>query len=86
MTADDHAEAQVVLTDPDGLHVRPAAEFAALAATFASHLTINGANGKSVIGVLGLGLDVGSRVTIIADGPDAAAAVAALTELLNARG
>jgi phosphotransferase system HPr (HPr) family protein len=40
------------------------------------------ADAKSVLGVMGLGATSGQQVTVAADGPDAAEAVAALIAIL----
>lgn len=78
------ASATAILVNEEGLHVRPAAEFVALANSFESAITANGANGKGVLSLMALGLPVGSAVTVAAEGPDAEAAVAALTALIEA--
>ncbi len=79
------ASAQVVLADPEGLHARPAAELVKLAGRFDATVTVNGANARSLLAVLALGLRHGDAVTIEADGPDAAAAVEAVRDLLSGR-
>jgi phosphocarrier protein len=82
-------EATVPIVNPLGMHARPAAEFVKLAATFTADLTVAkdgyAVNGKSIMGVMTLAAECGSRITITADGVDAAAAVQALTALV-ARG
>lgn len=40
-------------------------------------------NAKSIMGIMGLGLDVGKVVTIVAEGEDEIAAVAAVEEFLT---
>jgi phosphocarrier protein HPr len=70
-----------------GLHARPAALFVKLAATFQSAITVTlGAktiNAKSIVQVLTLGAKQGSTITVQADGPDEAAAIAALEQLVG---
>lgn len=80
-------EASVVRTttlrNKDGLHARPAAEFVKLAATFASTVTVNRADAKSMLRVMALGATAGATVTLEADGPDAQEAVDALAKLIE---
>jgi phosphocarrier protein HPr len=70
------------------LHARPAGQVARAAATFeaAVSLTAEGrsADTRSVLAVMGLGARAGETVTVWADGPDAAAAAAAIVEVLTA--
>lgn len=74
------------------LHARPAGALAITAARFAAAVTLTTgeltagartADAKSVLSVLGLGATVGQPVTVAADGPDAAQAVAALVAILR---
>ena len=64
------------------LHARPAGALAVTAARFASAVSVTAgtktADAKSVLGVMGLGATSGQQVTVAADGPDAAEAVAKL--------
>ncbi|MFF2274124.1 dihydroxyacetone kinase phosphoryl donor subunit DhaM [Agromyces sp. NPDC058136] len=71
----------VTLVNADGLHARPAAELVKLAATFDHRVTVNGADAKSLLGIMSLGLTKGSQVEIAAEDPAGAAAVDALAEL-----
>ncbi|MGG7508489.1 dihydroxyacetone kinase phosphoryl donor subunit DhaM [Plantibacter sp. YIM 135249] len=83
-TGDDGiVTATVTLLNKDGLHARPAAEFVKLASTFGAKVTVNGKDAKSLLGIMALGLTKGADVSLTADGPDAAAAVDALTALIT---
>ena len=73
----------VTLVNRDGLHARPAAEFVRLAGTFDAMVTVNGADAKSLLGILSLGLGLGARVEISAGDRQAQAAVDALAELIE---
>jgi phosphocarrier protein HPr len=68
------------------LHARPAGALAVAAARFAAAVSLTAgaktADAKSVLGVMGLGATRGQQVTVAADGPDAAEAVAALVAIL----
>lgn len=79
----DSASVTVTLTNEDGLHTRPAAEFVKLASRFTADVRVNGADAKSMLRVMGLGAKPGTDITIEASGPDAADAVAALESLVK---
>ncbi len=73
----------VTLTNAEGLHARPAAEFAKLAATFDAAVTINGKDARSVLGVMSLGLVRGTTVEIASIDSTGRAAVDALSLLIE---
>ena len=66
---------------------RALAEMVALANNFAAHIIIEmgsrRVNVKSIMGVMGMGLDVGKVITIEAEGNDEEAAVTALEDFLT---
>ncbi len=70
-----------------GLHARAAAKFVKCASPFECEIQVGKdamtVNGKSIIGVLLLAAPKGSRILVIADGPDEHEAVGALTDLVN---
>lgn len=70
-----------------GLHARPAGEFVKTASRFESTITISKdeleVNGKSIMGVMTLAAECGSRVTVRAVGNDAELAIDALAEVLD---
>ena len=75
------------------LHARPAGALAVAAGRFAATVSLatmsptagpRTTDAKSVLGVMGLGATSGQEVTVAADGPDAAEAVAALIAILSA--
>ena len=72
-----------------GLHARAAARFVHHAGQFKSHIKITRGSrtvdGKSILGLLLLAAPRGAALDITADGPDAAAALEALSALV-ARG
>jgi phosphocarrier protein HPr len=78
----------VVITDPLGLHARPAAQFVEKARTFASDVTLDkdgkSANCKSLLSILKLGVTQGTEVTVTASGDDEQGALDALLALLQA--
>ena len=69
-----------------GLHARASAKLTQLAGKFKSNiwLTRNGkrVNAKSIMGVMMLAAAKGATINIETDGPDEAAAMQALTELI----
>jgi len=80
-------EKTVTISDPGGLHARPAARFVEVARCFQAEITVErmsgpSANAKSIMSLLALGAENGTTVTIRADGPDAEEAVAVLSALL----
>ena len=77
------AQADATVADPVGLHARPAAAFVRLAGKFDAEVTVNGADGGSVLELMALGVGQGESVHIEANGVDATAAVAALADMLN---
>ncbi|HXF46463.1 MAG TPA: HPr family phosphocarrier protein [Burkholderiaceae bacterium] len=77
------------ITNKLGLHARPSAQLTQLASKFAAEIWIakNGrrVNAKSIMGVMMLAAGYGSTVTVDADGPDEAEAVAALGALIEGK-
>ena len=73
---------------PLGLHARPAAKISQTAQAFASAIVMSSEAGsvdaKSILDILSLSAGPGTNITISATGPDAAAAVRALTEIISA--
>ena len=69
------------------LHARPAGAVAVAAGRFAAAVSVTAGartvDAKSVLGIMGLGATSGQQVTVFADGPDAAEAVAALIAILG---
>ena len=75
------------VTDPIGLHARPAAEVVKTAARHQARvrLELGGktADARSIVQLLGLGVRQGSVVTVTAEGADEAEALAAVLEVLQ---
>ena len=75
------------MTNELGLHARAAARFVNVATKFASHIRVardaRVMDGKSIMGILLLAAARGTSIVITAEGPDEAAAVAALTQLVE---
>ncbi|MGB2599560.1 MAG: HPr family phosphocarrier protein [Candidatus Omnitrophota bacterium] len=77
---------EIVVKNKSGLHARPAAIFVQMANKYDSDITIikddQEVNGKSIMGILMLAAEKGSRITIVADGEDAEKAAEELSEIL----
>lgn len=80
-------EKLVKITNKTGLHARPATDFVKEAKKYKSNIFVefNGkkADGKSVLGILTLGVSQGSLIKIYAEGEDEEKAVKALMDLIN---
>jgi phosphotransferase system HPr (HPr) family protein len=80
-------EITVTVNNLVGLHARPAAVFVRTAAMFECEVIVSGnnrsVNGKSILGVLTLGIDHGQRITIRTNGPDEKEAIIELVQVLR---
>lgn len=85
--ADLAERAQWIVDYPNGLHARPAAQWVEAARRHAAQLQVrhgqDAADAKNLISLLQLGLRHGDTVTVSAQGPDAAAALAALLSAMR---
>jgi phosphotransferase system HPr (HPr) family protein len=81
-------EASVVITDPVGLHARPAAIVVQTAGRFQARVRIahgeRRADARSIIQLLSLGVRQGSQVTVTAEGGDEVEALRAVLAVLTA--
>lgn len=75
------------ITNPAGLHARPAAYLASRAKTFSAEISLiighRKINAKSVVAIMGLSTRYGDKARIEAHGQDARQAVTTLTELIK---
>ncbi|MEE8333789.1 MAG: HPr family phosphocarrier protein [Alphaproteobacteria bacterium] len=78
---------RVTIVNKRGLHARAAARFARLAETFAAEVTVTGNGltvpGRSIMGLMMLAAGPGTAIEITARGDDGAAALDALTALVE---
>jgi len=78
---------EITLTNRLGLHARPAAMVVQLASKFKSEIKLKKedveVNAKSIMGVMMLAAEMGSKIFIRAEGEDEAQAVEALAELFD---
>jgi phosphotransferase system HPr (HPr) family protein len=77
----------VVIANPHGLHMRPAAAFVETASRFQSQVVIwkrdHSVNGKSFLDLLMLAAETGTELTLEVTGSDAAPALEALCGILE---
>ena len=80
-------EREVEISNEVGLHVRPASMLVEIASKFESEIWIEKdgqeANGKSIMSLLLLSAEKGSKIKIKAEGPDAEEAVKALVSIIE---
>ncbi|MBI4365530.1 MAG: HPr family phosphocarrier protein [Deltaproteobacteria bacterium] len=82
-----HVRATFAIQNTLGLHARAAALFVKVANRFRAQVHVRRdqtvVNGKSIMGVLMLAAANGTKIEIVADGPDAAQAVDELGKLIG---
>jgi phosphotransferase system HPr (HPr) family protein len=75
------------MTNPSGLHARPAAQVVAGLRPYTADVTIEvdgrRADARSITAVLGLGASVGDELTVTAAGPDAEKALDAVLAIVT---
>jgi phosphotransferase system HPr (HPr) family protein len=87
MSEETKATRTVKITNPQGLHVRPADMFVKRAINFQSKIEVIKDNervdGKSILAILMLAAEAGTELRLEAVGPDAEAALESLAELVH---
>lgn len=80
---------ETVICNESGFHIRPAQLFTEKAAKYRSAIKVTIqdphtiVDGKSILGLMTLGLTKGKQITISAEGPDEDEAIEALVELVE---
>ena len=78
------------ITTNEGLHARPSSLLVAAVTPFTADVKLvyksKEVNLKSIMGVMALGIAVGSDITIIADGADEAELMVKVDEVIKAQG
>jgi phosphotransferase system HPr (HPr) family protein len=81
---------EVVVSNPSGLHARPATLFTEAATEFTSKITVENlsrgkgpVDAKSTLLLLTAGVSRDHRIRLVADGPDEVAAIDALVGLIS---
>jgi phosphocarrier protein HPr len=89
LTETNQVRVKAAIVNQRGLHARASAKFVEMASKFRSEVTVvkddNSVSGRSIMGLMMLAAAKGSIVELIAKGPDAREAIAALTSLIAAR-
>ncbi len=72
-----------------GLHARPAAQLVQKASKYESEIKLKRfnleVNAKSIMGVMMLAAEMGSKITIIAEGPDEKDAAEAIVQVIQSK-
>ncbi len=83
----ERAERTVRLNNKNGLHARPATLFVETANRFRADVVVTKegqeVNGKSIMGIMVLGAEHGTELSIRTEGPDADEAMKALVRLVE---
>jgi phosphocarrier protein len=78
---------EVIIKNPQGLHARPAAMFVQIVSKYNSTVIVQKGeeriNGKSIMGILTLGAQKDTKLTLEAEGDDASDVLNELVELLT---
>jgi phosphocarrier protein HPr len=77
------------ITNAKGLHARASAKFVETVARFKSEVTVTkdgtSVSGRSIMGLMMLAASKGTIIELMAEGPDARDAIAALMALITAK-
>lgn len=77
----------VTITNPTGLHLRPAGIFCNVASRYKCRVSFEyddvSANAKSVLSVLGACIKMGDEITLVCEGEDEEEAMAAMLEAVR---
>lgn len=80
-------ERELTITNKNGMHARPAAQFVKLASQFKSEIWVEKddeqVNGKSIMGLMMLAAAKGEKIKVSVQGTDAEAAMSALEGLVT---
>ncbi len=78
---------EIIVKNPQGLHARPAAMFVQIATRYNSSVTIQRddekVNGKSIMGILTLGIQMDTKIILEIEGEDANEMLEELNTLLE---
>ncbi len=83
-------QVEITITNPVGLHARPAKELVTRAKASSSQITVTAndkkVNAKSMLGILKLGATQGTTISVEVEGDDADQVIADFTEILSEEG
>jgi phosphocarrier protein len=84
---DSVSQTEVEIKNANGLHMKPAMQLVDTASQFKSDISVSNGkilvDGKSIMHIAMLAATVGTKLTIIAKGPDARQATEALKDLIE---
>lgn len=82
-------EREITILNKLGLHARPAAQLVQTASKFESEIKLKRknleVNAKSIMGVMMLAAELGSKITITCEGPDEQEALEAVARVIQSR-
>ncbi len=82
-------EKEIVIDNRNGLHARPAAMFVKISSRYRAEVWVEKdgerVNGKSIMGLMMLAAGKGSKLQVVAEGPDADRVMAELANLVESR-
>ena len=82
-------EREVTIVNKLGLHARPAAQLVQRASKFEAEISLKRynleVNAKSIMGVMMLAAEMGSKILIVASGPDEREAVEAIAQVIQGK-
>jgi phosphocarrier protein len=82
-------EREITIMNKLGLHARPAAQLVQKASKFESEIKLKRhnleVNAKSIMGVMMLAAELGSKITIMAEGPDEKEAIKAIALVIKSK-
>lgn len=80
-------QVEYTITDPNGIHARPAGQLVKEAAKYTSSITIKkgekSADAKKIFGLMGLGVKCNETISITIEGEDEENAFAAIDAFMN---
>lgn len=83
----ERVEEEIIVSNPHGLHARPAALLVQIANKFDSKIMLEKdgetVDGKSIIAILSLGVNSGSTLKVVIEGIDAKEAFVEIKEFLG---
>lgn len=83
----ERIEEEIIVSNPHGLHARPAALLVQIANKFDSRIVLEKdgetVDGKSIIAILSLGVNCGAALKLIIEGIDAKEAFAEIKDFLR---
>lgn len=84
---DNNCSVELEIKNKLGLHARPSARFVKIASSYQAEIWVEKAgeqiNGKSIMGLMMIAAGLGSKLKLVAEGPDAKQALLELEALIE---